>query len=131
MEEIKLPSIIPISKSITVERKREAIPRIRKPKTKAPNAADKVTLSSRISPERLPVAIKESATNKCEPEVRPKTDGPASGLFNKVCKSKPETDNAAPAISAITTSGTRKMVKICHESFVPFVKENHGSFPFG
>lgn len=52
----------------------------------------------------IPVIILK-ATNKLEPELIPKTYGPARGLLNIVCISKPAIDNPLPAIIPIIKRG--------------------------
>ena len=54
----------------------------------------------------IPVII-EQATNKLDPELMPKTYGPASGLLNKVCINIPDIANPLPAIKAINKRGNR------------------------
>jgi len=47
------------------------------------------------------------ATPKLAPELNPSTYGPASGLRNKVCISKPLTDNPIPTKTAVIALGKR------------------------
>lgn len=54
-----------------------------------------------------PAASITSATPKLEPEVIPKIEGPASGLLNAVCSSKPDTANAPPQRRAVKACGNR------------------------
>ncbi|MNN82497.1 hypothetical protein D3C81_1994360 [compost metagenome] len=90
-----------------MERTRVAITKINSPKINAPIVAEIVIPKSSTSNPRNELPIMVRATIRCEPDVNPKIDGPANGLFNVVCKSKPQIDKAKPAIIAIKTSGTR------------------------
>ena len=45
------------------------------------------------------------ATPKLAPELSPKTYGPANGFRNKVCISKPLTDNPIPTRIAVMALG--------------------------
>ena len=116
---------------MTVERNRLAMNKINKPNIKAPKAAEKVMLNSFKKPDNSPVAIKLKATNKCEPDVRPKTEGPAKGLFNNVCNNKPATAKEAPEINAMVTSGKRKTENKVQDSSFPSVNENQDPSPIG
>ena len=80
------------------------------PKINAPNAAEKVILNEESSIEKKLPPISAQATSKLEPEVKPRIDGPANGLFKKVCNNNPQTASAVPEIIAISNSGIRKTV---------------------
>src|SRR6476469_6970523 len=60
------------------------------PKTPGINAAPRIT----------------NATPRLEPELSPRTYGPASGFLNNVCISKPLTDNPVPTITAVIAFGS-------------------------
>lgn len=45
------------------------------------------------------------ATPKLDPELNPKTSGPANGFRNKVCISKPLIDNPIPTTIAVIALG--------------------------
>lgn len=49
----------------------------------------------------IPLIISR-ATPRLAPEETPKTEGPAKGLWNTVCKSKPATEREAPATTAVS-----------------------------
>jgi hypothetical protein len=54
----------------------------------------------------IPVIV-ESATNKLDPLLIPKMEGPASGFEKKVCMRSPETDKPAPAKRQVIVLGSR------------------------
>ena len=102
--------------------------KITKPKRNAPIKAFKMIPNSEVK-KGTPV-IMLNATNKLDPELIPKTYGPASGLLNKVCINNPTTERLAPAINAIVNRGIRislaiisllkcssKLVIACQKSF--------------
>ncbi len=55
----------------------------------------------------VPLNIVRRATPKPAPALTPNTSGPARGFLNRVCINKPETDRAAPAITAVIALGSR------------------------
>ena len=62
-------------------------------------------------------AIMTNATPKLAPELTPKIYGSANGLRNSVCIIKPATDSEAPANTAVTAFGKRKLSNI--SEFIP------------
>lgn len=59
-------------------------------------------------PKKLEVKMTR-ATPKLEPELNPKTYGPANGFRNKVCINKPEIDNPIPTKIAVIALGNLKL----------------------
>ncbi len=58
------------------------------------------------------------ATPKLEPELNPKTYGPASGFLNKVCIINPEIDKPIPTKTAVNALGNRKFQRMISQEFL-------------
>jgi hypothetical protein len=61
---------------------------------------------------KIVAPIMTKATPKLEPELNPKTYGPANGFLNKVCINKPEIDKPIPTKAAVMAFGNRKLMII-------------------
>ncbi len=82
------------------------------PKIEASNIPklDKKTSAKNAGKMEAPIITK--ATPKLEPELKPKTYGPANGFLNKVCINKPEIDKPIPTKAAVIAFGKRKLIMI-------------------
>lgn len=58
---------------------------------------------------KLPELNIKKATPKLEPELKPKTYGPANGFLKNVCINNPEIDNPIPTKIAVIALGKRKL----------------------
>jgi len=56
---------------------------------------------------KKPAPIIKNATPKLEPELNPKTKGPANGFLNSVCINNPETDKPIPTKMEVIAFGKR------------------------
>ena len=80
--DVKLPSIKPIRRSVIFVLLTNEKLKINIPNRKAPISA--LVIIPRSFWKRLIPVIKLRATHKLEPELIPRTYGPANGLLNKV-----------------------------------------------
>ena len=68
-------------------------------------------LENAENPISVPAIISKATPNP-EPELIPKTKGPAKEFLNKDCIKTPEIDNAIPTINAVIALGNRKLYKM-------------------
>ena len=74
----------------------------------APSIAPETT-----APVPAPNSRTSTATPRLAPELTPMMEGPASGLANMVCISRPATARDIPASIAVITAGSRRSSIMC------------------
>ena len=61
------------------------------------------------------------ATPKLDPELKPKTYGPANGFLNKVCINNPDIESPIPTKIAVIAFGNLKLIMMyCQVSLLAF-----------